>query len=126
MTGWYYNFAFDLAVCTAPGEHPRHHTLRTGKSHLQDTIKLGREHHVALRLELAAHERLLAVELALRKLGEGLIREDDGDVGLGLGLALVHRPRLLKIDRPDRLLALRVLHAHLEDAVRLQEFDPAE
>ena len=96
-----------------------------GKTNLEDTIKLGRKHHVALRLELAAHERLLAVELALRELGEGLVREDDSDVRLRLGLALIHRPCLLEVDRPDRLFALRVLHAHLEDAVRLQEFHPA-
>ena len=87
--------------------------------YLQNAIELGSEHHVALRLELAAHERLLAIELALRQLLEGLVGHHDGDVGLALGLALVNRASGLEVDRPYALLARRVLNAELEDAVGL-------
>ena len=90
-----------------------------GNAHLENSVKLGREHHVALCLEFAAHERLLAVELAFRKLDESLVGKKDSDIGLGFRLALVDRSCLLEVDRPDALFALRVLYAHLEDAVRL-------
>lgn len=109
-------------------------------TNLQYTIKLRRKHHVPLRLQLASHERLLAVELhtdrlglveilkpaelqtylALCKLCERLVRKYDGDIRLGLRLSLVHRAGLLEIDCPDGLLSLFVLHAQLKDTVCLE------
>ena len=87
--------------------------------YLEHTIQFRGKHHVALGLELATHERLLAIELALRELGEGLVGEDDGDVRLLLRLALVDRAGLLEVNRPDPLLALGILYPQLEDAIGL-------
>ena len=59
--------------------------------------------------------------LALREQNEGLVRENDGDIGLGLRVALVDGTSLLEVDRPDSLLALLVLDTELEDTVGLQK-----
>ena len=56
---------------------------------LENTVELGGEHDVALNLQLAGHESLLAVDLAVGEVDEGVVREVDGDISLALGLALV-------------------------------------
>lgn len=56
---------------------------------LEDTVELGGEHDVALDLELARHESLLAVDLAVSEIDEGVVGKVDGNIGLALGLALV-------------------------------------
>lgn len=40
------------------------------RTHLEDRVQLGGEHHVALCLELAGHERLLAIQLPEKKGGK--------------------------------------------------------
>lgn len=50
---------------------------------LEDTVELGSEHDVALDLELARHECLLAVELAVSHVDKGVIAGVDGHIGLG-------------------------------------------
>ena len=70
-----------------PSERAR--CLELGLLGLEDTVELGGEHDVALDLELAGHEGLLAVDLAVGEVDERVVREVDGDVGLALGLALV-------------------------------------
>ena len=60
-----------------------------------------------------------SAHLALCELLEGLVGHDEGHVRLRLRRALIHAPRRLEVDRPHALLALRVLHAQLEDAVGL-------
>lgn len=42
--------------------------LQLGLSTLEDSVELGREHDVALDLELARHEGLLSVQLAIGQL----------------------------------------------------------
>ena len=90
-------------------------------THLENTVKLRGKHHVPLGLQFAGHECLLAVELALSELCEGVVGEDDGDVGLRLCRALVHRAGLFHVDCPDALCARSVLDVELEDALRLQD-----
>ena len=85
--------------------------LHTVSTHLKNAVELRREHHIALRLQLAAHERLLTVELALRELSECVVGHDDRDVGLCLGLALVHRTSRLEVDSPDGFFTLFVLYS---------------
>jgi len=63
--------------------------LELGLLGLEHTVELGGEHDVALDLELAGHESLLAVNLAVGEVDEGVIGEVDGDISLSLGLALV-------------------------------------
>jgi len=63
--------------------------LKLGLLGLEDVVKLGGKHDVALDLELAGHEGLLAVDLAVGEVDEGVIGEVDGNISLALGLALV-------------------------------------
>ena len=70
--------------------------LKLGLLGLEDVVKLSGEHDVALDLELAGHEGLLAVDLAVGEVDEGVVREVDGDISLALGLALVSLGILLK------------------------------
>ncbi len=46
--------------------------LELALGRLEDAVELGREHDVALDLELAGHERLLGVELAVRERDKGV------------------------------------------------------
>lgn len=57
--------------------------------------------------------------LALRQINEGIVGEDNGDVGLGLGLALVDSANLLHVDGPRRGLLCLVRDLELEDTVGL-------
>ena len=108
-------------------------------TYLEDSVELGGEHHVALGLELASHESLLAVDLmyepecqrlaakggtgtahlALGEVDEDLVGEDDGDIGLGLSLALVDGAGLLSVDSPGCDLLCVVGDFELEDTVGL-------
>lgn len=93
----------------SPGQHrPSRrsaHRLKLALGRLEDGVELGREHDVALDLELAAHEGLLSVELAVGQVLESLVRERDGYVRLGLGRALVDLALLLEVDRPRLFVA---------------------
>lgn len=86
---------------------------------VEDGGELGREHDVALDLELAGHESLLGVDLAVGEALEGVVRHRDVDVGLLAG-ALRDGTLLLQVNDPGGLLALRVLDVELEDAVGLR------
>jgi len=97
-------------------QRPKLH-LRLGG--LQQTVKLGSEHDVALCLELASHEGFLAIKLSLCQLGQGVITEDDGDVCFGLCWSEVDSAGLLHVERPYLLSAGLVLHLHLEDTICL-------
>jgi hypothetical protein len=91
-------------------------------AYLEDAIELRREHHVSFRLELARHERLLPRRLSVRDVDERVVRQDDRHVRLEperLCLPLLHRARLLQVDRPRRHLPRGVLDAKLEHAVVL-------
>lgn len=57
--------------------------LELGLGDLEDGVELGGEHNVALDLELAGHEGLLGVDLAVGEAEEGVVREVDGDVCAG-------------------------------------------
>lgn len=93
--------------------------LELGLLGLEHTVEFGGEHDVALDLELAGHESLLAVNLAVGEVDEGVIGEVDGDISLSLGLALVSFSVLLEVNGPDELLAFGVLDVHFEAAVGL-------
>ena len=54
--------------------------LELGLGDLEDRVELGREHNVALDLELAGHEGLLRIDLAVREADERVVREVDRDV----------------------------------------------
>lgn len=71
------------------GEQHGARRLELGLLGLEHAVELGGEHDVALDLELARHEGLLAVDLAVGEVDEGVVREVDGDISLALGLALV-------------------------------------
>lgn len=76
--------------------------LELGLLALENTVKLGSEHDVALDLELAGHESLLAVHLAVGEVDEGVIGKVDGDVGLALCLAFVGLGVLLGVQKRDK------------------------
>lgn len=57
---------------------PRANRLELGLLCLEYTVKLGSEHDVALDLQLARHECLLAVDLAVSHVHEGCDREREG------------------------------------------------
>ena len=62
---------------------------------------LHRQGHVSLELELAAHERLLWVEMALRELDEVFVGDDERDVSREICRALADRARaVLQVQRP--------------------------
>lgn len=64
--------------------------LELGLGGLEHTVELGRQHDVALDLELAGHERLLGVDLAVGEADKGVVGEGDGDVWGQRGLSLTH------------------------------------
>lgn len=86
---------------------------------LEHSVELGSKHNVTLDLELAAHEGLLAIDLAISEVGEGLIGQVDNAVGLALGLALIDGHVLLQVDGLDKLFAALVLDVELKDSVGL-------
>lgn len=63
--------------------------LELGLLGLEHAVELSGEHDVALDLELARHEGLLTVDLAVSEVDEGVVGKVDDDIGLALGLALV-------------------------------------
>lgn len=93
--------------------------LELGTLRLEHTVELGSEHDVALDLELARHESLLAVELALSEVDKGVVSKVNDDISLALGLALVGGVLLLEVDGLNELLAASVLDVDLEDTVGL-------
>ena len=88
-------FFFPRFLTFYSGQHPRkvldkerlRRLLQLGLllGRLEDGIKLGGEHHLALDLDLSRHEGLLSVELAAGEVEEVSVGDDDGDVGLGVG-----------------------------------------
>jgi len=87
---------------------------------LEHGVKLGGEHHLALDLDLAGHEGLLAVELSRGEVKEVSIGDDDGDVGLGSGAGGDGASGSLGIERPGLDLAIIALNVKLENSSDLE------
>lgn len=95
-----------------------HLELGLGLGLLEDRLELGGLHDVTLDLELARHEELLGVGLALGEVGEVIVGEDEGDGGL-VAEALGDLTGVLEVEVPRSGLASLVLDGEGEDGTAL-------
>lgn len=95
--------------------------LGLSTSSLEDGLERSGLHNVTLDLELTAHEQLLSIGLTVNEVLEVSVSDDEGDVGLGGGLALANLAGLLGLKVPALDLASGVLDVELNNGVGLLE-----
>jgi hypothetical protein len=69
---------------------------------------------------MIAQDRHTKSHLARCEIRQSIVREDEGDVCLGLRIAFVHSSGVFEIDSPYRDFLCPVGHLQLKNAVRLR------